>query len=59
MTHSQPHESTGILLVNTGTPRSTDVADVRAYLRQFLSDPRVIDMPALGRWLLLAPARAA
>lgn len=44
---------TGILLVNTGTPDTPAVADVRRYLRQFLSDPRVIDMPALARWLLL------
>lgn len=44
---------TGILLVNTGTPDSPAVGDVRRYLRQFLSDPRVIDMPALARWLLL------
>lgn len=44
---------TGILLVNTGTPDSPKVSDVRRYLRQFLSDPRVLDMPALARWLLL------
>lgn len=44
---------TGVLLVNTGSPASPGVADVRAYLRQFLSDPRVVDLPALGRWLLL------
>ena len=44
---------TGLLLINLGTPRSPDPADVRPYLRQFLSDPRVLDMPALARWLLL------
>ncbi|MFZ4577150.1 MAG: ferrochelatase [Myxococcota bacterium] len=49
----QPPTRTGLLLVNTGTPKSPQTADVRRYLRQFLSDPRVIDMPALGRWLLL------
>ncbi len=43
----------GILLVNTGTPDSPQTSDVRRYLRQFLSDPRVIDMPAIARWLLL------
>lgn len=43
----------GILLVNLGTPRSTSVRHVRHYLREFLSDPRVIDMAAWKRWLLL------
>jgi ferrochelatase len=43
----------GVLLVNIGTPRSPAVADVRTYLREFLADPRVVDLPALGRWLLL------
>ena len=43
----------GVLLVNLGTPRSTEVADVRAYLKEFLSDPYVIDTPAPVRWLLL------
>ena len=44
---------TGVLLVQLGTPDSTEVSDVRAYLRQFLSDPRVLDMPRLARSLLL------
>ncbi len=44
---------TGILLLNLGTPDDTSVASVRRYLRQFLSDPRVLDIPALGRWSLL------
>ena len=44
---------TGFLLINLGTPDSTKVSDVRRYLREFLSDERVIDIPALGRWLLL------
>lgn len=43
----------GVLLINLGTPASPEVADVRRYLREFLSDPRVLDLPALGRWLLL------
>lgn len=57
---------TGILLVNLGTPESPEVADVRRYLREFLSDPRVIDINPVGRWLLLnliilplRPARSA
>lgn len=44
---------TGVLLIQLGTPDSTEVSDVRAYLRQFLSDPRVIDLPAPARALLL------
>jgi len=44
---------TGVLLVQLGTPRSPTPRDVRSYLRDFLGDPRVLDMPALGRWLLL------
>lgn len=44
---------TGVLLINTGTPKSPEVSDVRRYLRQFLSDPRVLDMAPLARWLLL------
>jgi len=43
----------GVLVVNVGSPDSTDVGDVRRYLREFLSDPRVIDINAAGRWLLL------
>ncbi len=44
---------TGVLLINLGTPNSPRVKDVRNYLREFLSDPYVIDIPAIFRWLLL------
>jgi protoporphyrin/coproporphyrin ferrochelatase len=44
---------TGVLLVNLGTPASPRTADVRRYLRQFLSDPRVIDIPPALRFALL------
>jgi len=44
---------TGILLINLGTPNSAKVSDIRQYLKQFLSDPRVIDIPAILRWLLV------
>ena len=43
----------GVLLLNLGTPDSPSVRDVRRYLREFLSDPRVLDTNALGRALLL------
>lgn len=46
-------KKTAILLVNLGTPESPKVIDVRKYLTQFLNDPRVIDLPWLGRKLLV------
>jgi len=42
-----------VLLVNLGSPDSTSVGDVRRYLREFLGDERVLDLPAPLRWLLL------
>ena len=42
-----------VLLVNLGSPDSTSVPDVRRYLREFLGDERVLDLPAAARWLLL------
>src|SRR5262245_62815683 len=48
-----PRDRAGLLLVNLGTPQSPAPSDVRTYLREFLSDPRVIDIGALPRWLLL------
>ena len=51
----------GILLVNLGTPDSPSTADVRKYLREFLMDPRVIDLnPVLRTFLvkgIIAPTR--
>lgn len=43
----------GVLLLNLGSPASTDVADVRVYLKEFLLDERVIDSPALIRNLVV------
>lgn len=43
----------GVLLVNLGTPDSPSVSDVRKYLREFLMDGRVIDIPFIPRWLLV------
>jgi ferrochelatase len=37
----------GVLVVNLGTPDSPDPADVKRYLKEFLSDPRVIEIPAV------------
>ncbi|MFU8804264.1 MAG: ferrochelatase [Bradymonadaceae bacterium] len=43
----------GILLVNLGSPDSTKVEDVRRYLDEFLSDPRVLDIPKIKREAIL------
>jgi len=43
----------GVLLVNLGTPDSPEVADVRRYLAEFLSDRRVIEAPRLIWWPVL------
>lgn len=43
----------GVLLLNLGTPDAPETGPVRRYLREFLSDPRVIDIPRVARFLLL------
>ena len=43
----------GVLIVNLGTPDSPKTSDVRKYLREFLMDGRVIDIPYVLRWLLV------
>lgn len=50
MSH-QPRRA--VLLMNLGSPDSTAVKDVRAYLNEFLMDERVIDMPLITRALLV------
>ena len=45
--------TTGLLLINLGTPDEPTPSAVRRYLREFLSDPRVIDVNPVGRKLLL------
>lgn len=44
---------TGILLINLGTPDAPNTGAVRKYLREFLLDPRVVDLPFLLRLLLI------
>src|SRR4051812_30457516 len=43
----------GVLLVNLGTPDSADTKGVRVYLKEFLSDPRVIEDQGLFWKLVL------
>src|SRR6186997_2597028 len=45
-------ERVGVLLVNLGTPDSADANGIRVYLKEFLSDPRVIEDQGL-RWKLV------
>ncbi len=55
-------KKTGVLLINLGTPDSPSTRDVRKYLTEFLNDPRVIDINAVGRTVLvngvIVPLRA-
>jgi ferrochelatase len=43
----------GVLLVNLGTPEAPTPQAVRRYLKQFLSDPRVVEIPRLVWWPIL------
>jgi len=58
--------ATGVLLVNLGTPEAPTPAALRRYLGQFLSDPRVVEIPPLlwkpilhGIILRVRPAKSA
>lgn len=46
-------QTTGLLLMNLGTPQSLDIKDIRSYLSEFLNDPYVIDIPKPLRWMLV------
>ena len=46
-------DSTGVLLVNLGTPEAPSTASVRRFLKEFLSDPRVVELPRVLWWLIL------
>lgn len=50
--HGLP-ESLGVLIVNLGTPDAPTASAVRRYLRQFLWDPRVVEIPRPAWWLIL------
>jgi ferrochelatase len=51
-THGTP-EKTAVLLVNLGTPAAPTAQALRPYLKEFLSDPRVIEVPRPIWWLIL------
>lgn len=42
-----------LLLINLGSPAAPTTSAVKAYLKEFLSDPKVLTMPGYARWLLL------
>jgi len=50
--HGTP-EKTAVLLINLGTPDAPTAGAVRRYLKEFLSDPRVIEIPKPVWWLIL------
>jgi len=51
-THGTPAK-TGILLINLGTPDAPTAKAVRPYLKEFLGDPRVVEIPKPIWWLIL------
>ena len=53
MTMASTKTKKGIILINLGSPDSTNVSDLRKYLDEFLMDERVIDKPWLLRALLV------
>jgi ferrochelatase len=48
-----PDSGIGVLLINLGSPSGKDTGSVRRYLREFLSDPRVIEVPRPVWWAIL------
>ncbi len=53
LTQNTPDSKIGILLINLGTPEATDYWPMRAYLKEFLSDPRVIETNRALWWVIL------
>src|SRR5574343_1536479 len=50
--HGTP-ATTAVVLVNLGTPDAPTAPALRRYLKQFLSDPRVVEIPRAVWWLIL------
>ncbi|MBS3965596.1 MAG: ferrochelatase [Methylomonas sp.] len=51
---AEPHANRkGLLLVNLGSPTAASIREVRRFLREFLSDPRVVNLPRPLWWLIL------
>ena len=50
--HAQPPR-VGVLVTNLGTPQAPERRPLRIYLKEFLSDPRVVEVPRLLWWFIL------
>ena len=50
--HLRPSK-TAILLLNLGTPAAPTRSAVKVYLKEFLSDPRVVEIPRIIWWFIL------
>lgn len=48
-----PYGRVGVAVLNLGTPDGTDYWSMRRYLKEFLSDPRVIEVPKVVWWFIL------
>lgn len=64
--HDKKNAPTGVLLTNLGTPDAPEASALRRYLAEFLSDPRVVEIPRLiwmiilhGIILRVRPAKSA
>ena len=51
--HQGPSPRRGVILCNLGTPDAPQTPELRRYLKEFLSDPRVVEVPRLIWWLIL------
>jgi ferrochelatase len=51
-THSQK-DKVGVLVTNLGTPDAPKKTELKRYLKEFLSDPRVVEVPRLLWWMIL------
>jgi len=51
--HASDDSCTGILITNLGTPDAPTPSAVRRYLAEFLSDPRIVELPRILWWLIL------
>lgn len=51
--HEGTLPKTGVIITNLGTPDAPETPALRRYLREFLSDPRVVEVPRLIWWFIL------